>query len=265
MPRVLSLVLPLAPSLLVGLVLYTLWLAPPSRQRPFSALAPGDGGNGGGGMGDMSVLALPSVTLDGVYENIAGVEFVWQMPPEPKTPIVGVLLLCHSCHHGALDWWPPPPPPSPSSSSASPPTAGHAAGSSCPKCAGLPVETGIVSAGLARGYAVVAVTSRDRERRCWRERHDLRALGQAVSFVRKAAGLPEGSPLAALGFGSGGRMVTLLDEGGSGPHGSGHSLQGAFKGLVGVVSVASVSGKDPHAIGPSGHWMPHAHAPVRFL
>jgi len=278
MTRVQSLVLPLVPSLVCGAALYALWRTPPGQLSPVPTAFERSGGVHAGGGGNRELLEPPPV-LSGSYENIAGVEFVWQVPS--ARPPVGVLLLCHGCEHGALDWWPATVGSSGGASAGgSAGDAGHgpghgpgqgsgggggsngggsgsggSGGNGCPRCAGLPVETGLAAAGLARGWAVVAVSPRDKAEKCWRERHDLRALGQAVAFVRKQAGLMEGSALAALGFGSGGRLVSLLDgHGGSG-----------LRGLVGVVVVASLSGKDPHAVTPSGHWAPSSHAPVRFL
>ena len=174
----------------------------------------------------------PVVQLEGRYELISGVEYVWQRPARSEP--VGILLLCHGCNHGAGDFFP---------------RTEH-----CPTCLGLPVETGIASAGLARGWVVLAVSSRDRKRRCWNEARDLKGLAQAIAIVRRVCGLGEDSALAAIGASSGGRIVSLLDEA---------KIKGPLVGIVAQVSASAKEGWRHDAM--TGRWDPSTHIPVRFL
>lgn len=64
----------------------------------------------------------------------------------PDSPI-SVLFVAHGCNHAATDFWPP--------------------SRRCARCTGLPQERLVRLAALARGYAVVAVSSLDRQTQCW--------------------------------------------------------------------------------------------------
>ena len=123
--------------------------------------------------------------LDGEVVVVgAGVELVWQRPAGVAK---GVLALLHGCSHRGTDAWP--------------------AGARCGECAGLPVETRIVGAALARGWAVVAVTSEDRGSGCW-SGGDAPRVAAAIDHVRAAS---DAGPLtAALGASSGGAMATAV-------------------------------------------------------
>eukprot|EP00798_Chlamydomonas_sp_ICE-L_P003267 gene3267-13291_t len=82
---------------------------------------------------------------DPVYEKLVETEVVWQKPAKP----VGVLFLAHGCSHGATDFW--------------------YMSDSCPTCIGLPVEVQIREIALSMGFAVVAISSQEREHsRCWK-------------------------------------------------------------------------------------------------
>ncbi|GLC39963.1 hypothetical protein PLESTB_001632400 [Pleodorina starrii] len=101
-----------------------------------------------GGNTPHSILSKSMELLSGgKYEDIDGIEAVWQAPPA-GTPRRGVVFIAHGCNHGAIDFWP--------------------RSSSCPKCIGLPEEMNVTLHCLLRGYAVVAVSSAAREgSRCW--------------------------------------------------------------------------------------------------
>ena len=69
----------------------------------------------------------------------------WEVPQDPKA----VLLMLHGCGESAYDLWP--------------------RSDACPECRGMPEELAMTKQALARGYAVLAVNSQDRdESRCWR-------------------------------------------------------------------------------------------------
>lgn len=76
-------------------------------------------------------------------QNISDLETLWEVPPSPT----GVLFLAHGCNHAAADFWPP--------------------SQRCPHCTGLPQERLVRLAALARGYAVIAVSSLNRVTQCW--------------------------------------------------------------------------------------------------
>ena len=74
---------------------------------------------------------------------IRDLETLWEVPAKPK----GVLFVAHGCNHQGSDFWPPSP--------------------RCRHCLGLPEEGLVRAAALRRGYAVVAVTSFNRDSKCW--------------------------------------------------------------------------------------------------
>jgi len=76
-------------------------------------------------------------------QNISDLEVLWELPPAP----LGVLFLAHGCSHSGSDFWP---------------KSGR-----CMHCLGLPEEMRVRQAALRRGYAVVAVSSHNRETMCW--------------------------------------------------------------------------------------------------
>ena len=76
-------------------------------------------------------------------QNISDLEVLWELPPAP----MGVLFVAHGCSHSGSDFWP---------------KSGR-----CMHCLGLPEEMWVREAALRRGYAVVAVSSHNRETQCW--------------------------------------------------------------------------------------------------
>lgn len=110
----------------------------------------------------------------------------------------GTLFVAHGCSHAATDFWPQ--------------------SRSCPRCIGLPEEVNITARGLARGYAVVAVSSADREvHKCWDGSvgDDGAPSPDTRNVLRVLATLAEredllGLPVYALGASSGGAFVLQL-------------------------------------------------------
>lgn len=136
-------------------------------------------------------MACQSVNiLAGTYEVIDSVETVWQLPEESQ--IKGLVLIAHGSCHGAIDWWP------------------HT--DTTPKCIGLPEELRIVSALLAAGWAVIAMSSALRVgHRSWDFRTDGPRVRQALQTFRTEHKLNQ-FPLAGLGISSGGAFVQLLPQ-----------------------------------------------------
>lgn len=77
-------------------------------------------------------------------QTIRGLETLWQVPDGGAR---GVLFVAHGCSHSGSDFWP---------------KSGR-----CMHCLGLPEEVRVREAALRRGYAVVAVSSHNRETQCW--------------------------------------------------------------------------------------------------
>lgn len=120
--------------------------------------------------------------LSGNLEYIQATQVVWQIPPSPKA----ILFIAHGCYCRATFFWDK--------------------SSSCSECIGLPEERNIVSRALARGYAVIAVSS---TRECWGIQDDkTKVLTTLSSWIqdKKLKGLP----VVALGASSGGSFVSAL-------------------------------------------------------
>lgn len=118
-----------------------------------------------------------------------GVEAVYELPAGRAGGAKGVVFLAHGCNHGARDWFPP--------------------GAACAECVGLPEELSVVRAVLGRGYAAVALSSRDRHSKCWALHADGPRARGALEELRRRHGLAE-APLYALGASSGGSFVAGL-------------------------------------------------------
>lgn len=124
-------------------------------------------------------------TRERIQTSAGHVEAVWQAPSRA----VAVLLLAHGCSHSATDFFP--------------------ASAGCPACTGLPEEALISAAALRAGFLVVAVSSENRETKCWSPEVD----GPRVSAVlKKLLAGKEEKPLYALGASSGGAFVAHLPD-----------------------------------------------------
>lgn len=128
-----------------------------------------------------SVLEYPS--LQGTWEVYDGTEMVYQIPEYPK----GVLVVAHGCSHSATDWWPKI--------------------SKCVKCTGLPVEMTLVREGLRRDLIVVAVSSTNRNHKCWTHQ-DTKLVTKVINHIYERYLRSDYSiPLYLLGASSGGTFV----------------------------------------------------------
>ncbi|WIA33969.1 hypothetical protein OEZ86_007064 [Tetradesmus obliquus] len=150
----------------------------------------------GSGAGGVCLARASPAEVAGKQEEIEGTQVVWALPAAPVPP-KGLLLAFHGCGHAATDWFP--------------------RSDSCKDCIGLPEEVAIARAALGRGYAVVALSSRDRSfSRCWAVPHhrdapsaDIHSVSAVLAALLPREGLG-GLPLYALGASSGGAFVLTL-------------------------------------------------------
>ncbi|KAI3439089.1 hypothetical protein D9Q98_001499 [Chlorella vulgaris] len=110
----------------------------------------------------------------------------------PRDP-VGILVMLHQCGRNAEDFWPP--------------------SSVCPQCIGMPEGVSISRQGLARGYALLAINSLNREiganARCWSYGDDAEAVREIVAKFQAEQKL-EDVPVFFTGCSSGGSLALRL-------------------------------------------------------
>ncbi len=135
--------------------------------------------------------------------KLKDIEGVYQLPKEsPK----GVLFVAHGCSHSATDWW-------------------SRDDNICRQCTGLPVERSIVKeAVLSYGFAVIAISSFDRDSKCWSGKDAPRVIKMLKHFyenvlridLQSQQNIPTTAqliiPLYMLGASSGGSFVGLLSQ-----------------------------------------------------
>ena len=137
-------------------------------------------------IGAFLAIIMTTAASPTYVKSLSGAEAMYEIPNAPR----GILFLAHGCQHSATDFWAP--------------TA------ECPQCLGLPEEVRIVKAALREGFAVIAISSQDREvSRCWSFESDGPIVKRALDAFRERHHLPS-LPLAALGASSGGAFVLQL-------------------------------------------------------
>jgi hypothetical protein len=135
-----------------------------------------------------SVRIKASIDLNGIYGSLERAEFVYQRPSLTKPG--GVLFLAHGCSHSATDWWPK--------------------STTCVDCIGLPVETTIVKEAIKRNYFVVALSSSNREHKCW-SNDDIEISAKLIKHIYSEFLTEDFTiPLYLLGGSSGGSFVGIL-------------------------------------------------------
>ncbi|KAL6888204.1 hypothetical protein ACP4OV_009230 [Aristida adscensionis] len=176
---------PRRPALLLAstcallLLLATALLLPRAPQLPTSSSS-------------AAAAAEDAVRLDARVERRSGNEVLWQLPP--SAPPRAALFVAPGCTIRATDAF-----------DASP---------GCPRCAGLPEERRFARAALARGYAVLAVSSRAQ---CWSlddgggEGGELRAVESIIRWwTTERHPQLAALPLVGIGASSGGYFLSAL-------------------------------------------------------
>jgi len=124
-----------------------------------------------------------------IHGSKYGSQILLQLP-ENISHVQGIMFVAHACTHSAYDFWPPSP---------------H-----CAACIGLAEEVAIVQASVSKEFAVIAMSSLDRQSGCWGD-GDIAGVVSAVQAVQKEYAL-EHIPVFALGCSSGGRFVWKLAQ-----------------------------------------------------
>lgn len=121
--------------------------------------------------------------------RIEDIEFVYEVPSQP----LGVLVLAHGCGHSATDWFPK--------------------SIECESCLGLPIEQRIVNHSLSQGLFTLAISSKDRNSKCWTSADRSRVVkiltyvhDEILNFTRTG----KKTPLFLMGISSGGSFVGSL-------------------------------------------------------
>ncbi|PSC75566.1 hypothetical protein C2E20_1341 [Micractinium conductrix] len=116
-------------------------------------------------------------------------KFYYEVPHDP----VGVLVMAHGCVHDAADFWPP--------------------GATCEECSGLPEEVAHTKQALARGYAVLAIDSKNRDfnNRCFSYGEDKWGFKYILENWTREKGLDK-LPIFALGVSAGASFVLKLPK-----------------------------------------------------
>ncbi|PSC69850.1 Secretion-regulating guanine nucleotide exchange factor [Micractinium conductrix] len=112
-------------------------------------------------------------------------DFWFQVPENPK----GAVLFAHGCVHSGYNYFPQ--------------------SDACPDCRGLPEEMSHTLQALRRGYAVISISSLDRETGCFAFWEDCFNVADIVTEWREEWGL-EKLPLYAMGVSAGGGFLLKL-------------------------------------------------------
>lgn len=123
--------------------------------------------------------------LTPTYENVDGTEYVWQTPTDPNPK--AILFLAHGCQCRSTFFWDKHP--------------------QCLNCTGMPQERTLVLHALARGFAVIAVSS---TAECWGSSVDTKKVLTVLKNWISSDKILEGLPVFGLGASSGGYFISAL-------------------------------------------------------
>ncbi len=117
-------------------------------------------------------------------ETIQGTDVLFA---EPSSNVKGILFVAHGCSHSNTDWF-----------------------VDCEGCIGLPEERAIVQIGLDHGLVVVAISSSNRNSKCWNLSTDVQPLGNVLLELSKRYQTHGSVPIFAFGASSGGAFVSTI-------------------------------------------------------
>lgn len=105
---------------------------------------------------------------------------------KPKDAFDAILFVAHGCSHSHTDWF-----------------------LDCVGCVGLPEERAIVDISLQLNLMVVAISSVNRQSKCWNAFEDAPRIGRVLEELSQRYSHP---PLYAFGASSGGSFVNQLGQ-----------------------------------------------------
>jgi len=137
---------------------------------------------------DVPVAATNEI-LKGTYERIDDekIEMVYQLPSSGV--VKGVLAVFHGCSHRATDWFPK--------------------SESCKKCIGLPVERVIAKKALDSGLAVLALSSSNKEHKCWSPHSDTMPVARAIKHFYTVLSTKQSPPSVVNTAGAGSSVYVI--------------------------------------------------------
>ena len=135
----------------------------------------------------MIILLLGNAISVVIRGNMNKTEYLYEIPSQT---IKGVVFLAHGCSHSATDWW--------------------ISSSDCPNCIGLPIERSIVQSVLSHGYIALAISSRDRQSKCWSQKDGKRVADIISHLYHTVLNDDFTLSLHMIGASSGGSFVGYL-------------------------------------------------------
>lgn len=133
-----------------------------------------------------NIKTLTNTAIHPKDEIIDGVNVLW-VAPESNSPS-GILFVAHGCSHSHTDFF-----------------------SFCDNCLGLAEEVAIVDIGLNHNLVVVAISSIDRNSKCWQPTHDGPRVANVLTNISKRY-QKHNMPIYAFGASSGGAFVSKLGQ-----------------------------------------------------
>ena len=168
-------------------------------------------------------LSAISASLLGVYENIKGIEAVYQIPKSPKL----IVILLHGCSHSATDFFPK--------------------NEKCIHCIGLPIEVSIVTDLLTNKAIPLAISSHNRDHKCWSAvDDDPKLISESILYFMQHIVKDTTLPIYLFGASSGGNYASYYAQ-----YASQYGVN-----IAGVI--VQISPLQINTLPPSGYNIPNA-------
>jgi len=134
------------------------------------------------------------IKLNGIYRNVNNqTEYVYQLPTTTSSPPNAIFILLHGCSHSGTDFFPK--------------------SSTCEQCIGLPIEIRITKEVLHRNMIPLAISSANRETKCWGPQDDFNDLSNViVDFIKEYVPTNLAIPVYYFGASSGGTYAGMLAQ-----------------------------------------------------